>query len=61
MSEYKLRDLVLAEVKKQGLTAYRIAKITGINTAVIARFLSGERDIMGINLSILVEKLKIKI
>jgi len=43
----KLSDKMKREIIKQGYTAYRLSKETGISHQVISRFLNGER---GINL-----------
>ena len=41
-----LSDAIKAEIERQGLTAYRVAKMAGIKPDVVSRFLSGERDIL---------------
>ena len=41
-----LSDAIKAEIERQGLTAYRVAKRAGIKPDVVSRFLSGERDIL---------------
>jgi transcriptional regulator with XRE-family HTH domain len=41
-----LSDAIKAEIERQGLTAYRVAKMAGIKPDVVSRFLSGERDIV---------------
>ena len=41
-----LSNAIKAEIERQGLTAYRVAKRAGIKPDVVSRFLSGERDIL---------------
>ena len=41
-----LSDAIKAEIERQRLTAYRVAKRAGIKPDVVSRFLSGERDIL---------------
>jgi predicted transcriptional regulator len=40
-----ISDAIQAEIERQGLTAYAVAKLAGITPNVVSRFLSGERDI----------------
>ena len=38
-------DLIRTAVKRDGRTAYAIARDSGVNSAVVGRFLKGERDV----------------
>lgn len=42
-------DVISAQLRRaivdSGLTVYRVSQLSGVNTAPIARFLSGERDL----------------
>ena len=38
-------EAIKAEIERQGLTAYRVAKMAGIKPDVVSRFLSGERGV----------------
>ena len=40
-----ISDAIKAEIERQGLTAYRVARMAGIKPDVVSRFLSGERDV----------------
>lgn len=40
-----ISDAIRAEIERQGLTAYRVAKLAGLTPNIVSRFLSGERDI----------------
>jgi len=40
-----ISDTLRAIIQESGLTAYSLGKMTGVNAAVIARFLNGERDL----------------
>ena len=43
----KMADVIRREIARDGRTIYRLAKDSGVNAAVIQRFVSGER---GLNL-----------
>jgi transcriptional regulator with XRE-family HTH domain len=40
-----ISDQLRAIIKARGLTAYALAKLSGVNTGVIQRFINEERDI----------------
>ena len=45
MSDMSFADLIRTAVKRDGRTAYAIARDSGVNSAVVGRFLKGERDV----------------
>lgn len=38
-------DLIRATTEAHGLTAYALARASGVNSAVVGRFLKGQRDV----------------
>lgn len=38
-------DLIRATTEARGLTAYALARDSGVNSAVVGRFLKGQRDV----------------
>lgn len=38
-------DLIRAITEARGLTAYALARNSGVNSAVVGRFLNGQRDV----------------
>ncbi len=40
-----LAEIIRATTKARGLTAYALARDSGVNSAVVGRFLKGERDV----------------
>lgn len=38
-------EMIRATVEARGLTAYALARDSGVNSAVVGRFLKGERDV----------------
>lgn len=38
-------ELIRATTQARGLTAYALARDSGVNSAVVGRFLKGERDV----------------
>ncbi len=44
-NERTFADLIRATTEARGLTAYALARDSGVNSAVVGRFLKGQRDV----------------
>ncbi len=55
------RKDILREAKRQGLSAYALAKAAGLPIRGVQAFLSGERDITCVRLAALMDVLGIKL
>lgn len=52
-----LREKIIKEISKQGLTVYRLSKLTGISITQVNNYLKGKYDMTGCNIDKLLKAL----
>ena len=55
------RKIIQAEVTRQGLSGYRVAKLAGIPMRTVQAYLAGERDLTGERLAKLADALGLEL
>ena len=56
-----LRQKIKTEAQKQGLSVYKLAKLSGLQITQLNKYLKGETDLKGENIEKLLNTLAIKI
>ena len=56
-----IREAIIAEIERQGLSYYQLAKDSGVSPQQISRFCAGERDLLSDAASKLMEALGLQI
>jgi transcriptional regulator with XRE-family HTH domain len=55
------RKIIRAEVTRQGLSGYRVAKLSGIPMRTVQAYLAGSRDLTGERLARIVDALGLEL
>ncbi|MBI5865341.1 MAG: helix-turn-helix domain-containing protein [Planctomycetes bacterium] len=56
-----IRAIIIAEARRQNLSGYRIAKLSGIPMRTVQRYLAGDADIAGERLAPIIAALGLEV